>query len=335
MAAPRLSIVTPTYNRQERLGRVLGALDVQTIPRETFEVVVVDDGSSDGTSDWLERQHYGFSLKVLRQANSGPAKARNAGVLAAGGEMVLFLDDDVVPEPELVGEHLRSHEESNDLVVMGPLASLPHYRQPWVAWEQAKVEKQYTAMASGDYAPSFRQFWTGNASISRERLIAAGLFNAEFLRGEDVELGYRLHERGMKFRFNPLARGLHHAERSLDSWENAHRSYGRLEVQIFGNLGQDVLIKMLAENFSRLPRSAQWLLGQCFGQPRRAQALHAVLRGYLEQAARAGTQRGTGPVCSLLANLLYWQASREALGPATFDEVLLRVSALGNGAPPK
>ena len=77
----------------------------------------------------------------------------------------------------------------------------------------------------------------GNASLAKIHFASVGGFDRSFPRGEDVELGQRLAARGLKFRFNPAARGLHHAERSLESWSNMHRAYGRLEVQIFQRLG--------------------------------------------------------------------------------------------------
>ena len=70
---------------------------------------------------------------------------------------MLFIDDDLVPNPDLIAEHLRLHRAESGIAVIGPLQSLPHYAQPWVAWEQAMVEAQYSAMKRGDWAPSFRQ----------------------------------------------------------------------------------------------------------------------------------------------------------------------------------
>src|SRR5438105_3126712 len=146
------SIVIPTFNRRDRLVRVLDALDRQTADPKSFEVVVVDDGSKDGTFELVRDQRRAYEIRAIRQENGGPARARNTGVDAASGELLIFIDDDVVPAPELVQEHLRSHEAEKDVVVMGPMASLAHYRQPWVAWEQAKVEGQYAAMIRGDWA---------------------------------------------------------------------------------------------------------------------------------------------------------------------------------------
>src|SRR6266542_585600 len=188
MSSVKLSIVIPTYNRRERLARVMAALDEQSMDPGDFEVVIVDDGSSDGTSDWLKNQHRRYVVRAIRQDNAGPARARNTGVAAAAGELLLFLDDDVEPSARLLEEHRRSHGSETHLAIIGPLGSLPSYGQPWVAWEQAKLEAQYAAMLRGDWEPSFRQFWTGNASIRKEHVVAAGGFDPDFLRAEDVEL---------------------------------------------------------------------------------------------------------------------------------------------------
>ena len=318
----RLSVVIPTFNRRDRLARALSALERQTLPASEFEVVVVDDGSTDDSAQWLAQRTTPYGLRVLRQTNGGPARARNAGVELARGELVLFVDDDVEPDSALLAEHLRFHDAERDIVVIGPLASLPHYDQPWVAWEQAKVEQQYRAMERGDWAPTFRQFWTGNASVARQHVLDAGGFDPSYLRAEDVELGVRLRQRGLQFRFNPAARGLHFAERSLPSWENVHVSYGKAEVAIFGNLGEAELIDMLSGNWNRLHPATRWLLKACLDKPLRHSAARALLRQHLQLAERLKIPMLSEKVCSVLANLLYWQASAEALGPERAATVL-------------
>jgi len=325
----RISIVLPTFNRRSRLERVLSGLDQQSVDPECFEAVIVDDGSTDDTQAWLARNDTRrYRVTAIRQTNGGPAKARNTGIDAARGQFVLFLDDDVEPTAELVAEHLRCHELESDVVVIGPLASLPYYAQPWVAWEQAKLEAQYVAMLRGDWEPSFRQFWTGNASVAKAHVLAAGGFDPGFLRAEDVELGRRMHERGLKFRFNPKARGLHHAERSLSAWEKMHQSYGALEVQIFGALGQEELIDTLAHNWSRIHSLTHWLVRRCVWHPVRHAAACLALRNWLELSAAAKRPIAANAVCGALANLNYWRASAKALGEERACQVFARGDAL-------
>jgi glycosyltransferase involved in cell wall biosynthesis len=327
--AARVSVVLPTYNRRARLARVLAGLDRQDADPSSFEVVVVDDGSTDDTRSWLaEHQKRAYSITAVHQQNGGPARARNAGVATARGELLLFVDDDVEPTPALIAEHMKSHDAEKDVVVMGPLASLDHYAQPWVAWEQDKVEAQYTAMLRGDWEPTFRQFWTGNASVAREHVLAVGGFDPSFLRAEDIELGRRLHERGLGFRFNPAARGLHHAERSLEAWIAMHRSYGALEVQIFSGLGDEELVEILAGNWSRIHPATRWLVGHCLGRPRRQALARSLLKSWLKLGAATGAPLAANEACGALANLAYWDASANALGRARTDKVFALGDAL-------
>lgn len=239
-----ISIVIPTYNRRERLQRVLRSLDEQTCGTDRFEVVVISDGSTDGTNEHLATARYGFALVTEVQDNAGPAAARNRGVALAGTPLVLFVDDDVVATPTLVAEHLASHDRLGpDHVVIGPMINPPDFTmQPWVEWEQAMLYKQYDAIKAGRLQPTHRQFYTGNASVSRARLVEAGGFDTRFRRAEDVELSYRLARTGLRFVFNADAVGHHYAERSFDSWlRNAH-DYGVNEV-VFGiSQGQDPIL---------------------------------------------------------------------------------------------
>jgi GT2 family glycosyltransferase len=319
-----VSVVIPTFSRRARLARVLEGLEGQSVARDRFEVVIVDDGSTDHTADWLREQKFGFALRVFEQSNQGPAAARNKGVGEAESDLVLFLDDDVVPGTHLVGEHLKVHAAESDIVLTGPMSSLPSYRQPWVAWEQVKLEAQYRAMIRGDYAPSYRQFWTGNSSLAKKHFEAAGGFDRSFPRGEDVELGQRLAERGLKFRFNPAAFGLHYAERSLDSWSAMHRSYGKLEVQIFRRQGEGHLEGILAENYSRLHPLNKILVRGCVGHEKPFALATNALRGLLKLSEAAGKPALAGAACGALANLLYWSASADALGGTTMQELFQR-----------
>jgi glycosyltransferase involved in cell wall biosynthesis len=324
VSLPAVTVVIPTYNRRSRLGLVLAGLARQTVDSGSFEVVVIDDGSTDGTGQWVEGQDTPYALRLVSQSNRGPAAARNAGVSNARTPLVIFLDDDVVPCVDLVGEHLRMHQAEKDIVVVGPLSSLSSYRQPWVAWEQSKLEAQYQAMIRGDYAPTFRQFWTGNASVGRDHVLAVGGFDPSILRGEDVELGYRLRSRGLGFRFNPRAVGMHHCERSLDAWSNAQRSYGKLEVQIFGRFGEDGLLTLLGGNWSRLHPLNRWLVKRCVRKPVPFAAATTALRSWLVLTERVSAPVLADKVCSALANLLYWDASAEALGDRGIQAVFER-----------
>jgi glycosyltransferase involved in cell wall biosynthesis len=319
-----ITVVIPTYQRRDRLGRVLDALARQT--HTDFEVVVIDDGSTDGTAQYLQKVRFPFQVHAISQQNAGPAAARNAGVAAARGELVLFLDDDVLPSPGLVGEHLRAQAAERRCAVMGPLGSLPRYAQPWVAWEQAMLEDQYAAMSRGEWEPTFRQFWTGNASVAREEILAAGGFDPAFRRAEDVELAARLARRGVRFRFQAAARAEHAAERTLDSWCAMHLAYGRLERRIFAHMGEGHALSTLTENWARLHPATRALVRACLRSAAVRSAAIAGLRGILQASRVAPASRVARRACSALANILYWSGAREAMGAAEFREMVGRAA---------
>jgi glycosyltransferase involved in cell wall biosynthesis len=331
MTGPEISVVIPTFNRRERLALVLDGLARQTLPGQRFEALVVDDGSTDGTAEWLAHRSYPFALRPLRQSNAGPAVARNAGVQAASARVVLFLDDDVVPEPPLLQEHAATHASGEEVAVIGPLGSLARYRQPWVAWEQAKIERQYAAMQRGDWAPTYRQFWTGNASVPRQLVLEAGGFDAKFLRAEDIELGARLAQRGVRFVFKPAAATLHHAERSLQSWSNMHRAYGRLELSIHGRFGRDAALNTLRNNWHRLRAATRTLVSACLGRERATAAACAILSSSIRAAAAVGSDAPGRAACSALANVLYWDGVRESLGNAELKALFVRPAGPDGG----
>lgn len=249
----QVSVVIPTYNRIKQLKNVLRALEKQTISLQDFEVVVVSDGSQDGTNEFLETIVTPLNLMPILQSNQGVATARNQGVANAQGRVILFIDDDVVPIPQLIMEHLRVHNETeDDVVVIGPMLSPPDFQlSPWTKWEQAMLVKQYNAMMEGHWAPTARQFYTGNASLPRHLLISSGGFDTAFLRAEDVELAYRLAEKGVRFLFNVNAVGYHYVERSFISWITTPYIYGRNEVIFTIQKGQSWLLPTVFREYKR------------------------------------------------------------------------------------
>lgn len=251
-----ISVVIPTYNRLERLRRVVQALADQVEPGP-IEVVVVSDGSTDGTDEYLLNGQTPLPIIACVQHNAGPAAARNAGVTAATGDLILFLDDDVIPAPDLLARHRDAHARGGaDLVVIGPMLDpVDADYSPWVAWEQHQLAKQYEAMRLGTWEPTFRQFFTGNASVPRQKLLEVGLFDVSLRRGEDVELAYRLDQAGLRFEFEPDAKGAHHAERSFRSWLDMANDYGRNDAK-FSAAGQDWIPSAIADEF----RGRNWLL---------------------------------------------------------------------------
>lgn len=187
-----------SHNRKDTLKEVLLTLANQSINPDRYEVVVIDDGSSDGTAEMVQELEVPYRLTYGYQEHSALATARNHGIRLTRGEVVLYIDDDVLADHFLLEEHLRTHEKFPNCVVNG-----------WVNHvETAKIpEKPKFTMA--DISTSF--FWTSNVSVKTEHLLQAGCFNEDFKEygWEDQELGLRLMALGLIRKANYKAIGYH------------------------------------------------------------------------------------------------------------------------------
>ncbi len=201
------SVIIATYNRCTLLGRTLPALLTQQFPVDEYEVIVVVDGSTDGTSEFLRGLGSHRNLRILEQENRGQAAAINAGLNAACGEIVLFLDDDIECGPTLVAEHSRAVRDGNACLVFGPVLVSSEELDP-VAADSARAYCDQFFETKVLEAPD--QGWYGcmasaNSSAPRAVIQSLGGLDESFSRGNDVELGLRLLNAGYRFSYQPSA----------------------------------------------------------------------------------------------------------------------------------
>jgi glycosyltransferase involved in cell wall biosynthesis len=205
------SVVIPSYNNGHLLSMGLPALVQQTVPAGEFEVLVVDDGSTDDTQDRFISLSLPESFRYIRQSNQGAAVARNRGAADARGDILVFLDSDVVPDPTLLEEHLTSHRVHDHVLTVGKTRALPaqHFDlfyqvlgEDVFAFDQGDEEKQVT----------FQEVLSRNFSLPRESFFEVGGFDQEFPRSgfEDIEFAYRATQLGFDVVYNPRAAGDHH-----------------------------------------------------------------------------------------------------------------------------
>jgi glycosyltransferase involved in cell wall biosynthesis len=202
-----LSVVIPTYNRLPILRKCLAALEGQQLadPVNGFEVVLVDDGSCDDTVPWIESHRNALPhLRLIQQEHAGPAEGRNRGVAAARGDVVVFIDSDLVVRADFLVRHARALSDDwqrhGDRLsfTYGAVVNTTNFDEP--TGERHKLRDL-----------SWAYFATGNVAIERDLLERAGLFDATFrLYGwEDLELGERLRRLGVRLVRCPQAVGYH------------------------------------------------------------------------------------------------------------------------------
>ncbi|MBU0679677.1 MAG: glycosyltransferase [Verrucomicrobia bacterium] len=233
-----IAVVIPTYNRWDCLSATLDALLAQD--RSPDEVIVVDDGSTDDTGSSLQawgREHAcPFRFATLRQENAGPARARNVGVEHARSDLIAFLGDDTIPEPDWVGLHLKMQNDLGEgCAVVGYTGwdTTTVHVTPFLRYINGRgAQFKYDLMEDGQDVP-FDCFYTSNLSLPRNYLLAEP-FNPVFRQAgwEDVDVGYRLVRRGMRIVYNASARTRHRHATTMESFMQRQFNVGRMCPQI-------------------------------------------------------------------------------------------------------
>lgn len=234
-----ISVIVPTFNRAAILRKTLEAYAAQSGDHRMLEILVVDDGSTDNTAPVVKELSRTSPVPVrhLYQQNSGLASARNHAIREAKGRLLLFGDDDIIPTPGMVAEHVAWHDlhPGKEIGVLGHVAWAREVRPtPFMVW-------------SGLYGPQFRFGYCKpglevepglayfcNTSVKTQFLRQNGVFDEAFRQygWEDIELSCRLFRKGYRLLYNPKALGYHHKYETFDDTLRRSRLV-RLSVPAF------------------------------------------------------------------------------------------------------
>ena len=251
MTVPRLSVVVPTYRAPDQLRALLQSIATQAADTKLAEVIVVDDGTPDFEPASWEGMTGGFALTVLHQSdNGGRAVARNAGIRIARGDIVIFLDGDMTVEDGFLQAHADFHLQHGSAVAVGAIRWAPEVPDtPFMRYDGSRGVGRF-----GAGRVPYKCFVTGNSSVPRQVLIDVGAFDETFSTygGEDLELGYRLHQAGHEIFYEPLASSVHHGWKGMQGMRQSMATYGAGSLPLLLERHPE-LIEALRLDFLRQP----------------------------------------------------------------------------------
>ncbi|MCP4109526.1 MAG: glycosyltransferase [Desulfobacteraceae bacterium] len=204
---PEISIIVPTYNGATRISACIEALLVQQTGRK-YEIIIVDDGSTDNTCDIVKKyvKKYDSKALLIVQNNAGPASARNHGVEKASGEIVLFTDDDCIAEPDWLENMLTPFEDSDVVGTKGTY--LTNQKELIARFVQIEYEEKYDELSKHQYIDFLDTY---SAAFRRKIFLDNSGYDTSFSTAsvEDQEFSFRLANMGYKMVFAPKAKVWH------------------------------------------------------------------------------------------------------------------------------
>lgn len=252
-ATPAASVIVPTHQRRESLRRALLALSDQTVPAESYEVIVSVDGSTDGSEEMAESFDAPYALRLTSGPGRGRAAACNAAIELARGRLLIVLDDDMQPAPAFVERHLANHSDGGpQRCVMGAVPIELDPGSPRAArYARDKFNAHLEELAREGHRFVPRDFYSGNASLPAQAMRAVGGFSESFTvyGNEDIDLSLRLQSTGVELGYDPLALARQEYDKDLAALFDDTVAKGRTTVQ---------LARAHPEVFSQLKLAQPW-----------------------------------------------------------------------------
>lgn len=223
-----ISVILPTHNRSSSLKKTLLSLINQTYPKSRYEIIVVDDGGSDGTKNMIEELNKQTNSKIhyLWQKNQGPAAARNFGIKHSKSGIIAFTDDDCIVNPDWLEKIASAFSKDKDATIVGG-ETIPPKGEIVAAVGQGLTKNAFFDYVNGKKEAIF--FPTCNAAFRKAVFGKAGYFDEDFplAAGEDLEFSWRCFKKGLKMLYAPEIVVTHYCTPNLRAYARQSFNYGR------------------------------------------------------------------------------------------------------------
>ncbi|MDD5644403.1 MAG: glycosyltransferase family A protein [bacterium] len=223
-----ISVIVPTHNRVDILVMCLKSLKAQSLPADLFEVIVSDDGSDDNIKPHIQGflEDTSFNCVYLRQEKAGANPARNNAIKHSHGEILLLINDDILPSAKMLEEHFKTHKkypgEADSVLgkvtihssIKDSFFTALHLDASFDLWEGRKIL-------------DWKAFYTCNISVKKSFLDKYGYFDTGLNWHEDLELSERLSHHGLRVIYNPDALGHHYHNLDEEQFLNIAKKEGK------------------------------------------------------------------------------------------------------------
>jgi GT2 family glycosyltransferase len=236
------SIVISTYNQVGTLRLALESLRRQIKNPKAFEIIIADDSSTDGTNEFVRKLRYPIFLKYIRSdTNQGRARNRNRGFQKAAGEWIIFIDGDMLPEPDFIESYLRAWDESPEVITLGSWKLPKEWKEN--RYQTYLATRGRMTMKHGEKVPG-KYFTSGNFAIRKNLLERLGGFDISFegWGGEDTDFGLKLESDSIPIYYIPKASCYHYHKKSLDDTIGEYEKFGMEGFPLLANKYPDEII---------------------------------------------------------------------------------------------
>lgn len=230
----KISVVIPSYNGAHKIGRLLQSLEKQSYP--DFETLIVIDGSTDKTHELIEQNNYALTdLKVIVQENQGRSRTRNNGAKQVSGDLLLFIDDDMEAEPDLIRKHLDHHSVHTKSILIGSPFRRAEDAVTGFDKFQLNVEQSWsTNLRAGEVSLTNFAFTAQQCSLPKDLFFGLGAFDERLTDAEDFDLGIRALQQGISVWFDPTIITWHCDWPKFDQYIRRHIQYRNANRKLLG-----------------------------------------------------------------------------------------------------